>query len=74
LITQLSGIDLGEELLIPESMLRHGSDVFLDDLTVHDVEKALNVKITATVNNGGEFLRAIVSGYNNDNNSPRGSK
>ena len=41
LIAQLKGQELGEELLLPCNMLRSGEDVFLDDLTVADVEKAL---------------------------------
>ena len=32
LIAQLKGRDLGARLLIPANMLRHGGDVFLDDL------------------------------------------
>ena len=41
-------------------MLRRDSYVFLDDLTVSDVEKALNVKIKAINNDGYELLDAIL--------------
>ena len=60
LIAQLKDKELGDELLISSSMLRRDSDVFLDDLTVSDVEKALNVKIKATNNDGYELLDAIL--------------
>lgn len=60
LIAQLKGKNLGDELLISSSMLRRDSDVFLDDLTVPEVENALNVKIRATNNDGYELLDAIL--------------
>ena len=60
LIAQLKGKDLGDELLISSAMLRRDSDVFLDDLTVSDVEKELNVKLTSTNNDGYELLDAIM--------------
>ncbi|HNZ98312.1 DUF512 domain-containing protein [Ruminococcus sp.] len=60
LIAQLKGKDLGDELLISSAMLRRDSDVFLDDLTVSDVEKELNVKLTSTNSDGFELLDAIM--------------
>lgn len=36
------------------------SDIFLDDLTISDVEKALNTKIVITKNDGYELLDAIL--------------
>lgn len=59
LISQLKGVELGDELLISVSMLRSQSDVFLDDITVGDVEKALGVRVTAVENDGYELLDAI---------------
>ena len=43
LIAQLKGTDLGQRLLIPSNMLRAGERVFLDDVTVDQVEQALGV-------------------------------
>lgn len=60
LIAQLKGKELGDELLISSAMLRRDSDVFLDDLTVSDVEKELNVKLTSTNSDGYELLDAIM--------------
>ncbi|MDE6036159.1 MAG: DUF512 domain-containing protein [Ruminococcus sp.] len=60
LISQLNGKNLGETLLISQSMLMNGSPVFLDDLTVEDVEKSLDVKIKSVSNDGYELLDAIM--------------
>lgn len=59
LIKQLKDKDLGEVLVITKSMLRHDEDVFLDNLTVNDVEKALGVKIEAVENDGFELLEVL---------------
>ncbi|MBE6739363.1 MAG: DUF512 domain-containing protein [Ruminococcaceae bacterium] len=60
IIKQLSGKELGEELLIPSVMLRHENDMFLDSVTVEEVEKALNVKIVITENYGDQFVYNIL--------------
>ncbi len=60
LIAQLRYKDLGDQLLISSAMLRSGSDVFLDDMTVPEVEKALNVSIRSSANDGYELLDAIM--------------
>ena len=47
LITQLRDRPtLGERVLIPANMLRHGEGVFLDDYTVEQVEQALGRRLT----------------------------
>jgi putative radical SAM enzyme (TIGR03279 family) len=45
LIAQLKGQELGQRLLIPSNMLRSGESVFLDDVTVADVERELCVTV-----------------------------
>ncbi len=59
LISQLRGRDLGERLLIPASMLRSGERVFLDDVTLDDVEGALGVPVIPVAQDGYELLDAI---------------
>ena len=54
------GTDLGDTLIIPSNMLRMGEAVFLDDLTVSDVEQALNMKLVAVEQSGQELLEAIL--------------
>ena len=60
LIAQLKGRALGERVLIPVNMLRHGGDVFLDDLHVSDVERALGVPVTVVEQDGFDLLDAML--------------
>lgn len=59
LIGQLRDCELGDELLISSSMLRRDSSVFLDDLTLEDVERALNVGVRPVENDGYALLDAM---------------
>ncbi len=43
--SQLAGRDLGEAALIPSTMLRSGTDVFLDDMTVGMLSEKLGIPI-----------------------------
>ncbi len=56
---KLKDIELGDELLIPAVSLRHEGDMFLDDVTVEELSKKLNVKITPVKNDGYELLNKI---------------
>ena len=60
LIAQLRGKDLGERVLIPHTMLRHGEGVFLDDVTLEEASAALGVPVTPTGGSGGELLDAML--------------
>ena len=60
LIAQLRGKELGERLLIPQTMLRHGEGVFLDDVTLEEVEEALRVTVVPVETDGGDLLRAML--------------
>lgn len=60
LIEQMEGVALGERLLIPCNMLRADEDVFLDDYTVADVEKALQVKLNIVKSSGQELLDTVL--------------
>lgn len=57
---QLSGIDLGEELLLTEHMLKSGEPVFLDDVTVDELSGALQVPVTIVKSDGKAFLEAVL--------------
>ena len=41
-------------------MLRDNDDIFLDDVTVEDIEKELDVKITAVLNDGYDFVEKLL--------------
>ncbi len=45
LLTGLQGRTLGDRLLLPALMLKHGDTRFLDDMTVADVQQQLNIPI-----------------------------
>jgi len=60
LIAQLRGKVLGSRLLIPQTMLRDGEGVFLDDVTLEDVERELNVTVLPVEVDGGDLLRAML--------------
>lgn len=60
LIAQLTGKRLGETLLLPENMLRAGESVFLDDVTVSELEKALQVRADIVKSSGYDFVNAVL--------------
>ncbi|MDY3972213.1 MAG: DUF512 domain-containing protein [Clostridia bacterium] len=60
IIKQLKDKIKTDTLLIPHSMLRDDDNIFLDDTTVEDVEKALDVKIVPVLNDGYEFVEKIL--------------
>ena len=59
LIAHLRGKPLGERLLLPQVMLRHGEGVFLDDLTPADLERALGVRVQIVETDGARLLAAM---------------
>lgn len=60
IIKQLTGQKLGEVLFLPENILRSGEDVFLDDLTTADVQKALQVPLDIVKSNGYELISSMI--------------
>lgn len=54
LIRQLAGQLRTQALLIPRNMLREGEDVFLDGVTLSEVERALQVRVLPV--GGGEHM------------------
>jgi putative radical SAM enzyme (TIGR03279 family) len=45
ILAALQGQDLGNGIVLPSVMLKHGEAVFLDDMQVSDLEQQLNTKI-----------------------------
>ena len=66
LYEQLRNMDLGEYLLLPNSMISdytnhtENKNKFLDDMTVEELEDKLKTKIILTDGNGGQLLRDIL--------------
>ena len=61
IMAQLKDRDLGEKLLLPQNVLKSGEPVFLDDYTLDDIEKALQVRIDIVKSSGRDFIEAILS-------------
>ena len=59
IIRQLEGVET-DYLLIPSCMLRHEQDLFLDDVSVEQVEQALNAKVVIVGEDGGDLLDALL--------------
>jgi NifB/MoaA-like Fe-S oxidoreductase len=58
LLNALKGRE-ADRILISCSMLREGTDCFLDDLTVQDVEQKTGISVRVVQNHGEDFLRAL---------------
>lgn len=60
LIKQLKDRNLGDNLLLSCTMLRSGEEVFLDDITLTELENALQVKTRIVQSDGRDFVYAII--------------
>ncbi len=58
--SQLKGKDLGDALLIPQSCLKADEDIFLDDMSLTELENALQVKTVIVKSYGMDYLKAII--------------
>ncbi len=59
----VSGLDIGEELIIPPNCLRSEGDMFLDDMTVDELSDKLKIKVTQNGSSGSELLSAMLGGF-----------
>jgi putative radical SAM enzyme (TIGR03279 family) len=59
LIAQLQNRDLGDGVLLPSVMLKHGEQKFLDDTTLEEVSKVLNVPVIP-VNGVEELMQTCI--------------
>lgn len=57
---QERGAALGEALLISAVMLRSGEQVFLDDVTIPQVEEALGLRVVVVESSGQDFVDAVL--------------
>ncbi|MEN1759518.1 DUF512 domain-containing protein [Anoxynatronum sibiricum] len=60
LVTRLKGEFLGDFVMIPENMLKHGEMVFLDDLTVSDVSQQLGIKVIPCQVDGSQWIKTML--------------
>ena len=61
LVNQLRGKDLGEELLLTTNMLKSDEPVFLDDMTVEQLQTALQIKVSIVESSGNDFVNCILN-------------
>lgn len=61
LIAQLRGKQIGRRLLLPCNMFRSEEEVFLDDVTLADVEEALQVRADIVKSSGRDFVEAVLA-------------
>ena len=64
LIAQLEGKPLGDKLLLPCNMLREGENVFLDDVTVEEVEYRLKLPVQIVDEQGRDLVLAVLNEKN----------
>ena len=60
LVAQLKNQVLGELLFLPQSMLRSGEEVFLDDYTLSEVCSALQVPVSIVKSSGRDYIEDIL--------------
>ena len=60
IIAQLKGKPLGDKLLLPGNLLRAEGDLLLDDLSLADIEKALQIPVDIVKSSGSDFIRALL--------------
>ncbi len=59
IIRQLENKDLGDCVFVPDSLLKSGETVLLDDITLEDMESALGVTVVPVDQYGADFVDRI---------------
>lgn len=60
ILSQLKDKTLGDELLLPEVVLRHNTNILLDDITLDDISNQLQIPIKTVMNDGQHLLHAVL--------------
>lgn len=60
LIEGLKNKELGDYLVIDQKMLKEDADIFLDNLSLEDVKKNLNIQIVKSDSFGEGFIKSII--------------
>ena len=63
ILAQLKDRDLGDYVIMPSCMLRAGESVLLDDLTVEDLQKALQTNIRIVKSGGSALIDVLCDDY-----------
>ena len=60
IIDQLKDKDLGDVLLLPSNTLKADEDIFLDDVTLEELQNALQVPVIIVQSEGMDFFDKIL--------------
>ena len=60
ILEQLKDKPLGDKLLLPGNLLKADEDIFLDDITLEEFQKTLQVPVDIVKSNGTDFFNAIM--------------
>lgn len=60
IIKQVKDQALGEELLLPENVLKADEPIFLDDMTLSEFQKTLQVPVNIVQSNGQDFIEKVI--------------
>jgi len=67
IIKAIGGKTRADCLLVPDVALKHGSDLFLDDITLKDVEECLGMNVRTIDPTPEGLLKGITNGYQREN-------
>ena len=56
---QLKGRDIGDALIVPDCMLRHEKDKFLDDMTLEELEEKVGVPVRVIGSDGSSMCEIL---------------
>lgn len=62
LVRDLAGVEAGA-VIITESMLRAEGDLFLDDMTLEEVQARIGIPLHVVENNGSALAEALLNGF-----------
>lgn len=60
IINQLKDKELGDALILPQNVLKADEDIFLDDVTVEELQSALQVPVIIVKSSGVELFHTII--------------
>ena len=67
--SQLSGKELGDNLLLPTNTLKADENIFLDEMTLEEFEKNLQINTIIVKSSGMDFVKTIIN--ENEDNNPK---
>lgn len=60
IIAQLQGKALGDVLLLPENVLKADEEIFLDDITLEELQKTLQLPVDIVKSSGQDFIAKVL--------------